>query len=98
MTRRSNARLRHGGAAAAVGAVGLAMGVALVLGTISKGGAQADDPYRELSRFGAVLELVRDRYVDRPDEAKLIDAALQAMAASLDPHSGYVSGKAYRRL
>ena len=38
------------------------------------------------------------RYVDRPDQAKLIEAALQAMAASLDPHSGYVSGSAYGAL
>ena len=57
-----------------------------------------DDPYYQLSRFGAALDLIRNHYVDPPDEAKLIEAALKAMAASLDPHSGYVSGEAYRLL
>ena len=57
-----------------------------------------DDLYYQLSRFGAALDLIRNHYVDPPDEAKLIEAALKAMAASLDPHSGYVSGEAYRLL
>jgi carboxyl-terminal processing protease len=98
MTLRGNARRRHAGFAAAVGAVGLATGVSLVFIAVSKGGAQADDPYRQLARFGAVLALVQDKYVDRPVEAKLIEAALRAMVGSLDPHSGYVSGQDYRAL
>ncbi len=81
----------------ACGAIGGAA-IALALSAASKRGAPADDPYRQLARFGAVLELVRDKYVDRPDQAELIEAALKAMVASLDPHSGYVSGSAYGAL
>ncbi len=81
----------------ACGAVGGAA-IALALVASSKQRAPADDPYRQLARFGAVLELVRDKYVDRPDQAKLIEAALRAMAGSLDPHSGYVSETAYGAL
>ncbi len=89
---------RHRGLAIAVGAIAGAATAALASIAVSPGGAQADDPYRQLARFGAVLALVQDKYVDRPDEAKLIEAALRAMAGSLDPHSGYVSGENYHAL
>ena len=89
---------RHRRLAIAVGAIAGAATAALALISVSPRGAQADDPYRQLARFGAVLAVVEDKYVDRPDEAKLIEAALKAMVGSLDPHSGYVSGQGYRAL
>ena len=89
---------RHRRLAIAVGAIAGAATAALALISVSPRGPQADDPYRQLARFGAVLAVVEDKYVDRPDEARLIEAALRAMVGSLDPHSGYVSGQGYRAL
>src|SRR5260370_11846621 len=104
VTGRRDRRDSYGGVTAGAAlrgfaAVALAT-VALVAASKSYTGARPnhDDPYDRLSRFGAVFDLVREKYVDKPDEAKLVEAALKGMVASLDPHSGYVSGQAYRAL
>ena len=43
--------------------------------------------YRELDVFGEVLERVRADYVDKPDDSKLIESAIDGMLSALDPHS-----------
>jgi carboxyl-terminal processing protease len=52
--------------------------------------------YRQLDLFGDVLERVRSDYVEKPDDAQLIEAAINGMLSSLDPHSAYLSPKNYR--
>ena len=52
--------------------------------------AAAPDTYQGLSLFGEVFDRVRADYVDRPDDHKLIESALDGMLRELDPHSGYV--------
>lgn len=52
--------------------------------------------YKQLDLFGDVLERVRNDYVDKPDDGKLIDTAINGMLSSLDPHSGYLNPKSYR--
>jgi carboxyl-terminal processing protease len=52
----------------------------------------------QLSLFGVVFEKVRTGYVERPNEAKLIEGALNGMLTSLDPHSGYMSPKELREM
>jgi carboxyl-terminal processing protease len=52
--------------------------------------------YRQLDLFGDVLERVRNEYVDKPDDAQLIDNAINGMLASLDPHSSYMNPKNFR--
>ena len=47
--------------------------------------------YRMLELFGDVLDTVDRQYVAKVDDAKLIEAALDGMLTSLDPHSGYLS-------
>lgn len=47
--------------------------------------------YRHLDLFGDVLERVRTDYVKKPDDKKLIEAAINGMLTSLDPHSAYLS-------
>jgi carboxyl-terminal processing protease len=52
----------------------------------------ANDPiYQKLELFGEALELVRRSYVDKPDDAKLIELAINGMLTRLDPHSSYLS-------
>ena len=46
--------------------------------------------YEQLDLFGEVFERIRNQYVDEPDTAKLIEAAINGMLMSLDPHSGYM--------
>jgi carboxyl-terminal processing protease len=46
--------------------------------------------YEQLDLFGDVFERIRNHYVEEPDTAKLIEAAINGMLMSLDPHSGYM--------
>ena len=57
---------------------------------------QNSDLYRQLDLFGDVLERVRSDYVEKPDDAQLIEAAINGMLSSLDPHSAYLSPKHFR--
>jgi carboxyl-terminal processing protease len=52
--------------------------------------------YRQLDLFGDVLERVRSDYVEKPDDAMLIDAAINGMLSALDPHSAYLNPKSFR--
>src|SRR5208283_2495953 len=52
--------------------------------------------YRQLNLFGDVFDKIRNDYVEKPDEAKLIEAAINGMLASLDPHSSYMDAKAFK--
>jgi carboxyl-terminal processing protease len=86
--------------------LGAASGVALTLlatqtpvvsvgfGTSAK--AAAADTYRQLNLFGDVFERVRADYVEKPDDTKLIESAINGMLAGLDPHSSYMEPKAFR--
>src|SRR5271156_1887293 len=58
--------------------------------------AAAADTYRQLNLFGDVFDKIRNDYVEKPDEPKLIEAAINGMLSSLDPHSSYMDAKAYR--
>ncbi len=58
--------------------------------------AAASDTYRDLNLFGDVYEKIRTDYVEKPDEGKLVEAAINGMLASLDPHSSYMDAKSYR--
>ena len=52
--------------------------------------------YRQLDLFGDVLERVRNDYVEKPDDSKLIESAISGMLASLDPHSSYMTPKSFK--
>ena len=58
--------------------------------------AASAETYRQLSLFGDVFEKVRTDYVEKPDESKMIEAAVNGMLTSLDPHSSYMDAKAFR--
>ncbi|HEX2890129.1 S41 family peptidase [Vineibacter terrae] len=52
--------------------------------------------YQQLNLFGDVLERIRNDYVEPPKETDLIEAAINGMLASLDPHSSYMNPKQFR--
>ena len=58
--------------------------------------AAAADTYRQLNLFGDVFERVRADYVEKPDDSKLIESAINGMLAGLDPHSSYMDPKSFR--
>ena len=60
--------------------------------------AAVADAYRQLSLFSDVFERVRSDYVDKPDDGKLIESAINGMLAGLDPHSSYMDAKTFRDL
>jgi carboxyl-terminal processing protease len=47
--------------------------------------------YEQLDLFGDIFERIRAQYVEEVDEAELIEAAINGMLTSLDPHSSYLS-------
>ncbi len=49
--------------------------------------------YEQLDLFGNVFERIRTQYVEPVDTQKLIEAAINGMLTSLDPHSSYLSAK-----
>jgi carboxyl-terminal processing protease len=76
-------------------AVGLIAGAAYV--TIAAGPqAGSSDTFRQLKLFGDVFERVRAEYVEEMTDEQLIEAAIEGMLTSLDPHSGYLNPKKYR--
>ena len=53
------------------------------------------DTYELLNLFGDVFERVRADYVDQASDEQLIEAAVNGMLSSLDPHSGYMNAKRF---
>jgi carboxyl-terminal processing protease len=51
--------------------------------------------YRMLGLFGDVLDTVERQYVTPVDDKKLIQAAIDGMLTSLDPHSGYLDPESF---
>jgi carboxyl-terminal processing protease len=49
--------------------------------------------YEQLDLFGDIFERVRNQYVEDVDSEELIEAAINGMLTSLDPHSSYLSAK-----
>jgi carboxyl-terminal processing protease len=66
----------------------------ILLGSSAK--AAAADTYKQLNLFGDVFERVRADYVEKPEDAKLVESAINGMLSNLDPHSSYMDGKSYR--
>ena len=68
----------------------------MLIGASAKAAAASADTYRQLNLFGDVFERVRADYVEKPDDAKLVESAINGMLAGLDPHSSYMDPKSFR--
>ena len=58
--------------------------------------ASESNLYEQLDLFTRVLERVRNEYVDSVSDEEVIEAAIQGMLKSLDPHSTYLNKKVYQ--
>jgi carboxyl-terminal processing protease len=84
---------------------GAAVGAALFLSGIMAGQAQPGPQSnatpsaatsRQLELLGKILDMVQSNYVDKPDDGKLLNSAINGIIAGLDPHSSYMDAKSYR--
>src|SRR5919198_6626410 len=66
----------------------------MLIGAAAK--AAAVDTYRQLNLFGDVFERVRSDYVEKPDDGKLVESAINGMLQGLDPHSSYMDPKSLK--
>ncbi|ESQ81096.1 S41 family peptidase [Asticcacaulis sp. YBE204] len=80
------------------GIAALALSVGAVAYANQPAFSPKSDTYEMLELFGDVLALVKQNYVVEVDDKKLIEAALQGMLSSLDPHSNYLSSEDYTDL
>src|SRR3954451_4630890 len=81
----------------ALAGAGLAT-LVLQMGMLSGAIAASSETYRQLGLFGDVFEKVRTDYVEPPNEAKLIEGAINGMLTSLDPHSSYLSPNEFKEM
>jgi len=51
--------------------------------------------YHMLELFGDVVQAVKQQYVTEVDDKKLIEAAIEGMVTSLDPHSNYLTADSF---
>ncbi len=84
------------------GRIGAAAAVALMITgcMLPPPSAQAQsgsgDTIRQLKLFGDVFERVRKEYVEEVTDQELVEAAINGMLTSLDPHSSYLDASHYR--
>src|SRR5437660_7835757 len=57
--------------------------------------AARSDAYTQLNLFGNVFERIKTSYVEKPDDSKLMEGAINGMISSLDPHSRYMNAKGW---
>ncbi len=79
-------------AAAAAALVFIGAGVA----TVTAQSSNTSETYRQLNLFGDVFERVRAEYVEKVTDEQLVEAAINGMLTSLDPHSSYLNKKNYQ--
>lgn len=76
------------------GAVGAVAGIVVTSQFAAPILAQESDDkasvYQQLDLFGDIFERIRAGYVEEVDEKELIQAAINGMLSSLDPHSSYL--------
>ena len=58
----------------------------------------SDDTYRQLTLFGDVFQRVRANYVESVTDEDLIEAAINGMLTSLDPHSTYLPDDNFKKV
>ncbi len=79
-------------------ATALVSAVALIPATTAGLAAVDGRASAQFERLATVYNLVKIKYVEKVDDQKLEEGAIDGMLASLDPHSSYVSGASMQRL
>ncbi len=72
--------------------------LALIPASAAVHAAAESDTYKQLDALMDVFERVRTDYVDKTDDKKLIEGAINGMLASLDPHSSYLDARDFANM
>ncbi|NIZ01857.1 S41 family peptidase [Thalassospira lucentensis] len=75
----------------AVLALATGMTFGLASPSLAQSSSSSAETYRLLNLFGDVFEQVKSKYVEKVDDKELIEAAINGMLTSLDPHSSYLN-------
>jgi carboxyl-terminal processing protease len=77
---------------------GLAVGLSSFAWPEPRNTSERAETYRQLDLFAEILARAQSEYVTEIDEASAMEAAIDGMLASLDPHSGYLSPDDFRSM
>ncbi len=72
------------------GTLGIFTAVKLTGPVLAENNSDKVDVYEQLDLFGDIFDRIRSEYVEEVDAKELIEAAINGMLTSLDPHSGYL--------
>lgn len=72
--------------------------VLAISGAAAVRAASESETYKQLDVLMDVFERIRSDYVDKADDKKLIQGAINGMLASLDPHSSYLDVREYQNM
>ena len=72
--------------------------LALLPASAAVNAAAESDTYKQLDTLMDVFQRVRTDYVDKTDDKKLIEGAINGMLASLDPHSSYLDARDFANM
>ncbi len=78
-----------------IGLSTFALGAAAMASADQLTRAKTSETYKSLELFSDVLTTIRQQYVVPVDDKKLIQAAIDGMLTSLDPHSGYLNPEGF---
>jgi carboxyl-terminal processing protease len=60
--------------------------------------AEKSETLQLLGLFGDVFDRIRTDYVEEVKDSDLVEAAMNGMLSSLDPHSGYMNEKSFKEM
>ena len=72
--------------------------IIIIFFTSSLYGNTNEELYKKIDLFGEVLEKIKKEYVDKVDQSKMIDSAINGALQSLDPYSAYMSPEIFESM
>lgn len=75
-----------------------ALGVTLLAAPALIAATEKTNTYELLKLFGDVFDRVRSEYVEEVKDSDIIEAAINGMLTSLDPHSSYMNEKSFKEM
>ena len=72
------------------GTLGIISAVKLTGPVLAENNSDKANVYEQLDLFGDIFDRIRSEYVEEVDAKELIEAAINGMLTSLDPHSSYL--------
>lgn len=78
--------------------VTLAVAATVGLSLSNNARAEKSETLQLLGLFGDIFDRIRSDYVEEVSDGDLIEAAINGMLISLDPHSGYMNEKSFKEM